>query len=68
MLAAKWLKVWLGDSFNYTVLAVILAVLATGIVTSLIVGAKDKDGGVPFLNWRISSKGPAKGMNAADAE
>ena len=42
MLAAKWLKVWLGDSFNLTVLAVILATLATGIVTSLIVGSRDK--------------------------
>ena len=42
MLAAKWLKVWLGDSFNLTVLAVILAILATGIITSLIVGQKDQ--------------------------
>ena len=43
MLAAKWLKVWLGDSFNLTVLAVILAILATGIITSILVGEKDKD-------------------------
>jgi tellurite resistance protein TerC len=43
MLAAKWLKVWLGDSFNLTVLAVILAILFTGVVTSIIVGAKDDD-------------------------
>lgn len=43
MLAAKWLKLWLGDSFNLTVLAVILAVLVTGIVTSLIVGARNED-------------------------
>ena len=43
MLAAKWLKAWLGDSFNLTVLAVILAILATGIITSLIVGEKNKD-------------------------
>jgi tellurite resistance protein TerC len=35
MLAAKWLKEWLGDSFNLTVLAVILAILATGILASL---------------------------------
>jgi tellurite resistance protein TerC len=42
MLAAKWLKLWLGDSFNLTVLAVILAILATGIITSILVGAKDK--------------------------
>jgi len=40
MLAAKWLKVWLGDSFNLIVLAVIIAILATGILTSIIVGRK----------------------------
>lgn len=40
MLAADWLRFWLGDAFNLTVLAVILAVLATGILTSLIVGRK----------------------------
>lgn len=40
MLAAKWLKLWLGDNFNLTVLAVILAVLATGVLTSIIVGDK----------------------------
>ena len=43
MLAAKWIKLWLGDSFNITVLAVILAILATGIITSMIVGEKDKE-------------------------
>jgi tellurite resistance protein TerC len=42
MLAAKWLKVWLGDSFNLTVLAVILAILATGIITSILIGEKNK--------------------------
>lgn len=47
MLAAKWLKIWLGDSFNLTVLAVILAILATGIITSIIVGTKDADGATP---------------------
>jgi tellurite resistance protein TerC len=47
MLAAKWLKVWLGDSFNLTVLAVILAILATGIITSILVGQKDKGGATP---------------------
>jgi tellurite resistance protein TerC len=41
MLAAKWLKLWLGDAFNLTVLGVILAVLATGVLTSLIVGLQD---------------------------
>ena len=40
MLAAKWLKEWLGDSFNLTVLAVILAILATGVITSLLAGEK----------------------------
>jgi tellurite resistance protein TerC len=43
MLAAKWLKVWLGESFNLTVLGVILAILATGVVTSLIVGKQDEE-------------------------
>jgi len=42
MLAAKWLKVWLGESFNFTILGVILAVLATGVVTSLIVGRRNE--------------------------
>lgn len=46
MLTAKWLKIWLGDSFNLTVLAVIIAILVTGILTSIIVGAPkdDEDG------------------------
>lgn len=39
MLAAKWLKLWLGDSFNLTVLAVILGILLTGVLTSIIVGS-----------------------------
>lgn len=43
MLAAKWLKVWLGESFNLTVLVVILSILATGILTSLIVSKKDEE-------------------------
>lgn len=41
MLAARWLKHWLGDSFNLTVLAVIVAILCTGVITSLIVGARE---------------------------
>ncbi len=44
MLAAKWLKLWLGDSFNLTVLAVILGILFTGVLTSIIVGSKEKKG------------------------
>jgi tellurite resistance protein TerC len=43
MLAAKWLKLWLGDSFNFTILGLILAILATGVITSLIVGKADDD-------------------------
>jgi tellurite resistance protein TerC len=43
MLAAKWLKAWLGESFNLTILGLVLAILATGVVTSLIVG-KQEDG------------------------
>ncbi len=40
MLTAKWLKLWLGDSFNLVILGVILGILATGVVTSLIAGKK----------------------------
>ncbi len=36
MLGAKWLKVWLGESFNLTVLGLILGILITGVVTSII--------------------------------
>jgi tellurite resistance protein TerC len=43
MLAAKWLKLWLGSSFNLTVLAVIIAILFTGVITSIIVGSRDRD-------------------------
>lgn len=42
MLAAKWLKLWLGESFNFTILGLILAILATGVITSLIVGKKQE--------------------------
>ena len=41
MLAAKWLKVWLGDSFNLVILGVILGILVTGVVTSLLLGKKE---------------------------
>ena len=43
MLAAKWLKLWLGDSFNLVILAVILGILFTGVVTSLMVGKKSEE-------------------------
>lgn len=33
----------LGGSFNLAVLAEIIAILATGIITSIIVGGKDQD-------------------------
>lgn len=42
MLAAKWLKLWLGDSFNFVILGVILGILATGVVTSIILGSKEQ--------------------------
>jgi tellurite resistance protein TerC len=45
MLAAKWLKVWFGDSFNLVILAVILGILLTGVVTSLLVGQKESPSG-----------------------
>ncbi len=41
MLGGKWLKEWLGESFNLAVLLVILVVLATGVVTSLVVGVRE---------------------------
>ncbi len=41
MLTASWLKSLLGDSFNLAVLAVILGILATGVIASLMVGKKE---------------------------
>ena len=43
MLTAKYLKAWLGESFNFVVLGVILALLLAGVVTSLVVGAEDDE-------------------------
>jgi len=43
MLTAKYLKAWLGESFNFVVLGVILALLIGGVVTSLIVGSEDDE-------------------------
>jgi tellurite resistance protein TerC len=40
MLAAKWLKGMLGDSFNFTILGLILAILAIGVIASLVFGKK----------------------------
>lgn len=42
MLAASWLKSILGESFNFTILGVILAILATGVVASLVAGKKQE--------------------------
>jgi len=42
MLAAKWLKMWLGDSFNVIVLAVIVSILAIGVVTSIVFSKKEE--------------------------
>ncbi|MES2995609.1 MAG: TerC family protein [Verrucomicrobiota bacterium] len=41
MLTAHWLKVWLGDSFNFVILGVIFALLAGGVVTSLVLTKED---------------------------
>jgi predicted tellurium resistance membrane protein TerC len=38
MLAAKWLKMMLGESFNFTILGVILGILATGVAASIVSG------------------------------
>lgn len=43
MLAAKWLKAWLGESFNLTVLGVILFILAMGVIISLMAGTKEDE-------------------------
>lgn len=45
MLAAKWLKVWLGDSFNFTVLGLIAGILVTGVVSSLVFAKKEMPAG-----------------------
>ncbi len=41
MLAHGHLKEWLGAAFNYYVMAVVLAVIATGVITSLVVTRRD---------------------------
>jgi len=42
MLTANWLKIWLGEHFNVMVLALILGILVTGVVTSMILGKKEE--------------------------
>lgn len=41
MLASTWLKKWLGESYNLTVLAAIITILALGVITSLIFSKKE---------------------------
>lgn len=41
MLTAKYLKAWLGESFNFVILGVILALLVGGVVASLMAGTDD---------------------------
>ena len=49
MLAAKWLKEWLGESFNITVLAVIVGILFIGVLVSIVVGSRHEEEGPPKL-------------------
>ncbi len=42
MLTAKWLKEWLGESFNFIVLCVILGILFAAVIASLVAGAKEE--------------------------
>ncbi len=42
MLTAKWLKLWLGDSFNLIILGLILGILLTGVLTSLLLAKRDE--------------------------
>jgi len=42
MLAAEWLKLYLGDHFNFYLLGGILLILASGVVISLLAGQKDQ--------------------------
>jgi tellurite resistance protein TerC len=41
MLAASWLKLWLGSSFNLIILATILGILATGVLGSMLANRND---------------------------
>lgn len=42
MLAVKWLKEWLGESFNLVILGLILAILTGGVVMSLVARKREK--------------------------
>lgn len=43
MLTAKYLKAWLGESFNFVVLGVIIALLVAGVVASLVAGTEEDE-------------------------
>ncbi len=43
MLTAKYLKMWLGESFNFVILGVIIALLVGGVVASLVAGVDDDE-------------------------
>jgi tellurite resistance protein TerC len=42
MLAAKWLKAWIGENFNFWLLAVVLGILAVGVVLSMMKNKSDE--------------------------
>ena len=46
MLTAKWLKTMLGEHFNFYLLALVLLILAAGVVASL-VPARERKGHRP---------------------
>jgi tellurite resistance protein TerC len=48
MLLAQWLKGVLGEYFNFYLLGAVLAILAAGVIASLIAGARDRKGGGPL--------------------
>lgn len=43
MLAVKWLKLWLGEAFNLTILGLVLAILAVGVIASVMAGDKNPE-------------------------
>ena len=43
MLTARWLKLVLGDNFNFYLLAAVVMILAAGIIFSIVANASDKN-------------------------
>jgi tellurite resistance protein TerC len=43
MMTHGWLKAWLGDNFNFYVLAVVAGILAVGVIASLVARARDRN-------------------------